>query len=172
MQWYADLISHALWAYTSALLICCLVDFLLLKPVNQWRRQLGSVAGLLAKISGWLWQCWWNHELHTTAQSLCFWPSNFNCWIIVKLVNCCALKLEKSTRTSSTWFFSCYLPPKVSHGQDCIKTSIWYQNLILISKWWKNHSTMITFLKSYSLCISFQLLCTNFSGCARIAKCA
>ena len=46
------------------------------------------------------------------------------------------------------------------------------QNLILISKWWKNHSTTITFSKSYLLHISFQLLCTNFSGCTRITNCA
>ena len=81
MQWYINLIFHALSAYTSALLIRCLVSFLSLRPVNQRRRQLRSVAGLLAKKSGWLWQWWWNQKLHTIAQSLCFWPSNFHCWI-------------------------------------------------------------------------------------------
>ena len=34
--------------------------------------------------------------------------------------------------------------------------------LILVSKRWKNYSTMITFSKSYLWCISFQVLCTNF----------
>ena len=37
---------------------------------------------------------------------------------IVKLCT----KLEKATKASFTGFFSCYLFPKVPHGQDCIKT--------------------------------------------------
>ena len=41
-----------------------------------------------------------------------------------------------------------------------------------MSEWRKNQGAMITFSKSYLLRISFQSLHTNFSGCARITKCA
>ena len=41
--------------------------------------------------------------------------------VIVKLGNCCALKLEKATKVLFTGFFSYYLSPKLPHGQECIK---------------------------------------------------
>ena len=41
---------------------------------------------------------------------------------VVKLSNCCALKLEKATKVSLTGFFSCYFSREVPHDQECIKT--------------------------------------------------
>ena len=95
---------------------------------------------------------------------------NFSC--IVKLGNRCTLKLEKATKALFTGFFSCYLSQRCPMARTVLKHKHMASKFNPGVKMMFFHSALITFSESYLLHISFQLLCTNFSGCARITKCA
>ena len=88
---------------------------------------------------------------------------------IVKLGNRCA---QKPPKRHSQDFFHAVCFRRCPMARTALKHKHMASKFYLGVKQWKNHSTMITFSKSYLLHISFHLLCSNFSGCSRITKCA